>query len=103
MRTFNQTLEEKANKLIKELRDLHFANNELSEKTDKELLKITKAINALKVLHNKRSFIKQSLCEDKPENTTNNAFEKELKRQGFSPKEYIDDKTGEPFIGWDKE
>jgi len=38
--------------------------------------------------------------EGLPENTTNNSFERELKRQGYKPKQYKDDKTGEPFIGW---
>lgn len=39
-------------------------------------------------------------AEGKPEETTNYAFERELKRQGFQPSKHIDGKTGEQFIGW---
>jgi hypothetical protein len=35
-------------------------------------------------------------------NTTNRNFMKELRRQGFVPANYVDDKTGEAFIGWSK-
>lgn len=49
-----------------------------------------------------------------PENTSNNNIQKEIDRcktqspsfydqlikDGFEPNEHVDDKTGEPFIGW---
>lgn len=39
--------------------------------------------------------------EGLPKNYTNNHIVKELKRQGFTCKMYID-KHGKKFIGWDK-
>lgn len=34
--------------------------------------------------------------------TTNKNMIKELRRQGFTPANYVDDKTKKPFIGWSK-
>ena len=38
----------------------------------------------------------ESLREKQPD------FYRELVKQDFAPQEHIDDKTGEPFIGWSK-